>query len=120
MESALVIWPTHAVSKPSTAITKPRKACGGEVGPGCGKGGEIFAKMRILFSVGIDITIASTDFACVNEGESSFAGVWRGGNLSDESGWTWLGRGGGAIVKTLLLPWDGIKSGRGSDSRRRA
>lgn len=33
------------------------------------------------------MTIASTDFACAVVGESNFAEVCKGGNVSDESGW---------------------------------
>lgn len=87
VRSASVIWATHALSEPSIAITNPRTLRGGDAGPGCGKGGEIFERRRILFIVGIDMTMASTDFACVDVAESGFVEVWRGANVSDESGW---------------------------------
>lgn len=47
---------------------------GGEEGEGGGKGGEIWVIRRILFRAGIDITIASSDLACAEAGESSVVG----------------------------------------------
>ena len=69
------------------AITNPRTRCAGEEGPGGARGGEIFARTRILFSGLIDMTIASTDFARVEAAESSVVGeVFNGGSLRDEFG----------------------------------
>lgn len=59
-------------SGPSIAITKPRaRNRGGEEGEGGGKGGEIWVMRRILFKAGMDITIASSDLAWAEAGESS-------------------------------------------------
>lgn len=44
---------------------KPRVAKAGDAGLGFASGGEILDRMRILFNVGMDITMASTDLACV-------------------------------------------------------
>lgn len=63
------------------AITKPRvrNSCG-EEGEGGGKGGEIWVMRRILFKAGMDITIASSDLAWLEAGESSEVGdtEWSG------------------------------------------
>ncbi len=91
-------------SEPSMAIAKPRTGCAGEEDPGGGNGGEIFARTRILFKGWIDMTMASTDFARVDAGESRVVGeVFRGGNLRDVSGLERpLGLGGGPMLKLFF------------------
>ena len=105
---------TAADSCPSTAMTNPRDSGPGEVGLVFASGGEILERMRILLRVGIDMTIASTDLACVASPEGE--GCRRGGSVREESGGcaTGCGRGGGPMVNVGEF----MKSGRGSDSRR--
>lgn len=82
------------------AIAKPRTGKAGELGPGGGSGGEIFARTRILFNGWIDIIIASTELARVMAAESRVVGdVLNGGSLRDASGWGRpFGLGGGPMV----------------------
>lgn len=66
------------------AMTRPLVSKAGDAGPGFANGGEILESMRILFSAGMDITIASTDLACVElPGADAW---WRGGKVREESG----------------------------------
>lgn len=75
MKTVSVSCSTGPGSGPSIAITKPRvRNRGGEEGEGGGKGGEIWVMRRILFRAGIDITIASSDLAWAEAGESSVVG----------------------------------------------
>lgn len=60
-----VICSIAAASWPSMEMMKPRVAKAGDAGLGFASGGEILERMRILFNVGMDITMASTDLACV-------------------------------------------------------
>ena len=63
VESAFVICDTVAGLEPAIAMTTPRVWRAGEVGPGGGNEGEIFARTRILLRIGMDMTMASRDFA---------------------------------------------------------
>lgn len=110
-----VICSTAAASWPSMEMITPRASKPGDAGLGFASGGEILERIRILLRVGMDMTIASTDFACVKSRESE--AFWRGGRVREESGgWaTGYGRGGGPMAKVGEF----IKSGRGNDSRRR-
>lgn len=56
----------------------------GDAGLGFARGVEALARTRILFTVDIDITIASTDLACVDSPEID--DFRKGGSVSDESG----------------------------------
>lgn len=59
----------------------------GEVGPGGGNGGDILPRTRILLRIGMDMTMASRDFACEEAAESRAAeDVCRGGRVREESG----------------------------------
>lgn len=60
-----VICSTAAASCPSMAMMRPLNSKAGEAGLGFASGGDILERMRILFRVLMDITIASTDLACV-------------------------------------------------------
>lgn len=81
MKTVSVSCATGPGSGPSIAMTKPRvRNKGGEEGEGGGKGGEIWVMRRILFRAGMDITIASSDLAWAEAGESSVVGEpgWSG------------------------------------------
>lgn len=81
MKTVSVSCATGPGSGPSIAMTKPRvRKRGGEEGEGGGKGGEIWVMRRILFRAGMDITIASSDLAWAEAGESSVVGEpgWSG------------------------------------------
>ena len=56
----------------------------GDAGLGFARGVEAFARTRILFTVDMDITIASTDLAWVDSPEID--DFCRGGSVSEESG----------------------------------
>lgn len=80
MKTVSVSCATGPDSGPSIAMTKPRvRNRGGEEGEE-GKGGEIWVMRRILFRAGMDITIASSDLAWAEAGESSVVGEteWSG------------------------------------------
>lgn len=66
------------------AITRPRVSKAGDAGLGFASGGEILESMRILFKAGMDMTIASTDLACVELPVA--VALCRGGRVRDESG----------------------------------
>ena len=74
---------TASLSEPSMATMAPLMACAGEAGPGFPSGGEILARTLILLIGGIDIIIASTDLACVDDSEALL--IFSGGSVSELS-----------------------------------
>lgn len=117
-------------SAASMAMTRPRVLSSlraGDVGPGGANGGEILERTRILPRVGMERIIASRDWACVSMPMLLLLlllwlldwGFCKGARVRDFSGWCWglCGRGGGPIVKGLLMLGP-MKSGRGRDWRR--
>lgn len=116
----------EAGSAASMAMTRPRGLLvlrAGDVGPGGAKGGEILERRRILPMVGMERIIASRDLACVSMSILLLLlldwGFCKGARVRGFSGWCWVlcGRGGGPIVKGLLMLGP-IKSARGRDWRR--
>lgn len=110
-----VICSTAAASCPSTAMMRPLVSKAGEAGLEFASGGEILERIRILLTVLMDMTMASTDLACVESPDTD--ALWRGARVREESGGcaSGYGRGGGPMANVGEF----MKSGRGSDSRRR-
>ena len=79
-----MICSTAAYSWPSIAMMSPRVWKAEDAGLGFARGVEALARTRILFTVDMDVTIASTDLACVDSPE--IVDLWRGGRVRDESG----------------------------------
>lgn len=121
-----------AGSAASMAMTMPRGLLllllllsAGVVGPGAARGGETLARRRILPRVGRERIMASRDLACVSMPMLLLLllpdwGFCSGARVREFSVWFWVllrGRGGGPIVKGLLMLGP-MKSGRGRDWRR--
>ena len=121
-------------SAASMAMMRPRGGVGWgvwaeagdvEVGGGGVRGGEILDKRRIFPRVGMERIMASRDLACVSMPMLLVVvvvldgGFCNGARVREFSGWCWVlwGRGGGPIVKGLLMLGP-MKSGRGRDWRR--
>lgn len=116
----------EVASAASMAMMRPRVGWSraGDVGPGGARGGEILERSLILPMIGMERIMASRDLACVSMPMFLLlllldGGFCSGARVRELSGWVCVlcGRGGGPIVKGLLMLGP-MKSARGRDWRR--